>query len=58
MDVDKPLAYDLMCQYGLVKPRGGDTKKSGDIKEPDVSAFNLFPRPTYNSGINPALNGA
>lgn len=43
MDVDKPMAYDLMQQYGLVKLRGDKNSL-----EDEVEAFNLYPRPIYN----------
>jgi hypothetical protein len=42
----KPLDYDLLNQYGLVKPR---TDK--DHEEED--ALNLYPRPSYKSGVLP-----
>lgn len=45
MDVQNPITYDLMCQYGLVKPIG---ERNGTE---EVSAFNLYPRPSYNGGI-------
>jgi len=45
MDIEKPKAYDLMCQYGLVKPRGDKNCQE------EVDDFNLYPRPSYNGGI-------
>ena len=41
MDVEKPIAFEHMQQYGLVKLRS-----NGD--QDDVKAFNLYPRPFYN----------
>ena len=47
MDIEKPKAYDLMCQYGLVKLRGD---KDGPE---EMNAFNLYPRPSYHGGFMP-----
>ena len=54
MDVDKPIAYEHMQQYGLVKLRG-----DGMSIEDEVKAFNLYPRPSYNGkGIQLPMRAA
>ena len=45
MDVEKPIAYEHMQQYGLVKLRGGDIK---NLEDEAANGFNLYPRPVYS----------
>ena len=49
LDVEKPIAYEHMQQYGLVKLRGGADVKNLQEAEDSAAAcmFNLYPRPAY-----------
>ena len=46
MDVEKPKAYDIMQQLGVVKLRGDKNNLEENVVE-----CNLYPRPKYNGGI-------
>ena len=61
LDVEKPIAYEHMQQYGLVKLRGGADVKNLEVVEDQAAAsmFNLYPRPAYTGkGISPNASAA